>query len=121
MLWRYEDCATEEDIKNKDYKYYLLVVFFLVIFVLLTWFITSNINIDAWIWNIMKVALLLLLVSLLHVGHSAVSNLSSLPNYKCADVYCINTDTYSKLDLPTDPIRVKWVLNAKIKIQNYEN
>ena len=32
--------------------------------------------------------------------------LSGLANYRCADVYCINLDTYSKLDVPTDPIRV---------------
>lgn len=49
MLWRYEDCDTEEDIKNKDYKHYLLVVFFLIVFVLVVWLVTSNINIDAWI------------------------------------------------------------------------
>ena len=45
MLWRYEHQETEE-IKNKDYKYYLLVVFFLILFVLVTWFITANINLD---------------------------------------------------------------------------
>ena len=27
-------------------------------------------------------------------------------NYKCADVYCINLDTYSKLDVPTSPVKV---------------
>ena len=37
---------------------------------------------------------------------SANANLSRSGNYKCADVYCINLDTYSKLDVPTDPIRV---------------
>ena len=37
---------------------------------------------------------------------AANSNLSKSGNYKCADVYCINLDTYSKLDVPTDPIRV---------------
>ena len=36
----------------------------------------------------------------------ANANLSRSGNYKCADVYCINLDTYSKLDVPTDPIRV---------------
>ena len=39
---------------------------------------------------------------------SAKSNLTSQGNYKCADVYCINLDTYSKLDVPTDPIRVSY-------------
>ena len=37
---------------------------------------------------------------------SANANLSRSGNFKCADVYCINLDTYSKLDVPTDPIRV---------------
>lgn len=41
---------------------------------------------------------------------SAKSNLTSQGNYKCADVYCINLDTYSKLDVPTDPIRVSYKL-----------
>ena len=27
-------------------------------------------------------------------------------SYKCADVYCINLDTYSKLDVPTTPVKV---------------
>ena len=54
----------------------------------------------------MKLALSLLLLSTIKLGYSAVSNLSSLSNYKCADVYCIKTDTYSKLDVPTDPIKV---------------
>ena len=27
-------------------------------------------------------------------------------NFKCADVYCINLDTYSKLDVPTTPVKV---------------
>ena len=28
-------------------------------------------------------------------------------NFKCADVYCINLDTYSKLDIPSTPVKVK--------------
>ena len=43
---------------------------------------------------------------MIHWVCSTSSNLSSLPNYKCADVYCINLDKYSKLDVPTDPIKV---------------
>ena len=46
MLWRYQDTDTEEDIKNKDYKFYLLLVFFLILFVLIVWFITANIYIE---------------------------------------------------------------------------
>ena len=33
-------------------------------------------------------------------------NLTNSGNYRCADIYCINLDTYSKLDVPTSPIKV---------------
>ena len=33
-------------------------------------------------------------------------------NYKCADVYCINLDTYSKLDVPTAPVKVGAAVKA---------
>ena len=105
MLWRYEHQETEE-IKNKDYKYYLLVVFFLILFVLVTWFITANINLDYLIW-IMIILHCIIFFTTINSVFSVASNLSTLSNYKCADVYCINLDTYSKLDVPTDPIRVK--------------
>ena len=48
-------------------------------------------------------------LALIHSEHHLTSLtclLSGLANYRCADVYCINLDTYSKLDVPTDPIRV---------------
>ena len=34
------------------------------------------------------------------------NNITGSGNYKCADVYCINLDTYFKLDVPTNSIQV---------------
>ena len=54
----------------------------------------------------MIISILVLLCLVFSPVFSANANLSRSGNYKCADVYCINLDTYSKLDVPTDPIRV---------------
>ena len=51
MLWRYQETAADsetEDIKNKEYKFYLLLVFVLIIFVFAVWFLTANIHLDLW-------------------------------------------------------------------------
>mgnify|MGYP006975529178 CR=1 FL=1 len=51
MLWRYQETAANsetEDIKNKEYKFYLLLVFVLIIFVFAVWFLTANIHLDLW-------------------------------------------------------------------------
>ena len=49
MLWRYQETAEDsetEDIKSKEYKFYLLLVLVLIIFVFAVWFLTANIYLD---------------------------------------------------------------------------
>ena len=48
----------------------------------------------------------LIILSCISIVLSNNDNLTRDGNYKCADVYCINLDTYSKLDVPTTPVKV---------------
>ena len=47
MLWRYQEADTEENLKDtRDYKFYLLLTLILVVFVVIVWLLTVNIQID---------------------------------------------------------------------------
>ena len=47
MLWRYQEADAEENLKDtRDYKFYLLLTLILVVFVVIVWLLTVNIQID---------------------------------------------------------------------------
>ena len=60
--------------------------------------------------HFLMMLLLLIIFGCVVIVLSSNKNLTSSGNYKCADVYCINLDTYSKLDVPTNPIQVRIII-----------
>ena len=61
--------------------------------------------------------LIFVIISSIFTVLSTCDNNTRPANYKCANVYCINLDNYSKLDVPMDLVEVGKGLNVLTTFQ----